>query len=276
MLRAMPELPEVEIARRNLSRWLVGRSIVRAHVGDPRILGDAEGAAAFAKGLAGKRIRAVERRGKWLKIQLDAGALFSHLGMTGKWVARAMADPSTKSERLRLDLEQRSRATSVRYLDPRLFGRLVVRRPSQGDLPEYARLGPDPLLDGIDVARLTELLKRRRRSIKEVLLDQEVLAGVGNIQATEALFLARVDPHRRADALSAREAKALARGIERSIRDTIAREAGPEITYVEERGAPNPFAIYGRGGQPCPRCKTRLVRTVLGGRGTVHCPHCQR
>jgi formamidopyrimidine-DNA glycosylase len=103
-----------------------------------------------------------------------------------------------------------------------------------------------------------------------------VLAGVGNIQATEALFDARIDPRRPARELSRKEVSALARAITRTIARTIALQDGPTIQYVEEAGAPNPFLVYGNEGTPCPRCKRPLAKMVLGGRGTVFCPHCQR
>jgi formamidopyrimidine-DNA glycosylase len=269
----MPELPEVEIARRNLARWLEGATIASARVGDKRILDDAQPPLRVTKALAGNKVLRVERRGKWLKLVLARGTLFSHLGMTGKWVLRDADAPATRSERLRLDLRRKNE--TVRYLDPRLFGRLVLVGKGEEDIAEYRELGPDPLLDGIDTKRLREALSKRRRAIKEVLLDQAVLAGVGNIYATEALFRARVDPHRPANTLTATELGRVARAIEASFRKTLAEEDGPEITYVEERGAKNPFAIYGHGGDPCPRCKRPLTRTVIGGRGTVYCRHCQ-
>ncbi len=267
----MPELPEVELARRNLAAWLGGKRVERAEVGATRI---ARGSSprAIARLLDGRRVRAVERRGKWLRLLLDDGAaLYSHLGMTGKWVARKAADPPERFERARIDA---ARGPSVRYLDMRLFGRLVPA--PDGALDEWSALGPDPLADGIDVARLAAALGRRRGPVKVALMDQAVLAGVGNIQATEALWRAKVHPARPADALSAAEVRRVADGVERSIAETLAREEGPEITYVEEPGAANPFAVYGRAGEPCPRCRAKLARTVLGGRGTVFCPRCQR
>jgi formamidopyrimidine-DNA glycosylase len=124
--------------------------------------------------------------------------------------------------------------------------------------------------------QLQARLARRKKSIKETLLDQKVLAGVGNIQAAEALWRAKIHPERRADTLTTAETRALADGIVGSIRDTLAREDGPEITYVEEAGAENPFDVYGKQGQPCPRCGTTLVRLVQGGRSTVYCPKCQK
>ncbi len=162
----------------------------------------------------------------------------------------------------------------MRYLDPRQFGRLVPS-PDGAPIAEWRALGRDPLADGLDAAWLGEALRGRRGPVKLALMDQSLLAGVGNIQATEALWRAKIHPARPAGDLDRRAVARLVEGILGSLRDTLAAEDGPELTYVEEAGAPNPFAVYGRAGEPCPRCPA-LVRDVLGGRGTVFCPRCQR
>jgi formamidopyrimidine-DNA glycosylase len=265
----VPELPEVEVARRNLERWLRRGQLVRAELSPRVVVGQAR---ALSEKLCGRTLKSVERRGKWLRLIFDGElALFSHLGMTGKWVLRDRDDPPQRFERGRLDSARRS----VRYLDPRLLGRMRLMRGDE--LPRtYAALGPDPLVDGIDVVQLhNKLLRKRTKTIKETLLDQTVLAGVGNIQAAEALWRARVHPARLAPSLTAAETQTLVRGISSSIADTLAREQSPEITYVEEPGAENPFSVYGKQGEPCPRCRTTLVRIVQGGRATVFCPRCQ-
>lgn len=269
----MPELPEVEVARRNLDKWLRGQKLTMVEL-SPRIfvaLGQGN-APTFAKNLVAHTVRTVERRGKWLKLQCDRElVLFSHLGMTGKWVLRKHDDPPQPYERARLDSARRS----VRYLDPRLFGTLVGT--GGDDAPSAWRaLGPDALADGVDVAALHAKLAKRKKTVKETLLDQTVLAGVGNIQAAEALWRAKIHPERAAASLTTAEVRALAEGIAGTIRDTLAREDGPEITYVEEAGAANPFDVYGKQGEPCPRCRTTLVRIVQGGRSTVYCPKCQK
>jgi formamidopyrimidine-DNA glycosylase len=266
----VPELPEVEIASRNLLEWLGNRKIDAARIEDTRI---ARGASpkAIERLLVGRKVTGVERRGKWIRIALDSGAaLYSHLGMTGKWVKRARGD-EVRYERARVDAGK----VSVRYLDPRLFGRLVPA-PKGEAIAEWAALGRDPLRDGIDAKWLGAALSGRKAPLKIALLDQALLAGIGNIQATEALWRAKLHPERPAGALDAGELGRLVAAIEGTMADTLAEEAGPEITYVEEPGADNPFAVYGRGGEPCPRCRTALARSVLGGRGTVHCPKCQR
>jgi len=273
----VPELPEVEHARRTLEQWLGGAHIDTVHVHDARILDDGVTPARVVRALEGRRVMALERRGKWLRIVLDSGSVFSHLGMTGKWVRCEVGDETLRFEKVRLDVTARARKRrSVRYLDPRMFGRFVVLKESDADLPVWSELGPDPLVDGIDVAALHAKLAKRKLAIKPTLLDQKVLAGVGNIVATEALFVARIDPRRPACELSRAEVGKLARGILRGIEETLAMQEGETIQYVEEPGAPNPFIIYGHEGEPCPRCKRPLAKMVLAGRGTVLCAHCQR
>jgi formamidopyrimidine-DNA glycosylase len=267
----MPELPEVEIAARNLRAWLRGRKIARAELPRSRVL-DGEPRAA-ARLLAGRVVREIERRGKWLRFALSGGAsLWSHLGMTGKWVRRDRDAPALRHERARLDAGRRS----VRYTDPRLFGRLVPRAAGEPPPAAWLALGPDPLHDGVDPRALRDALARRSISIKEALLDQRVLAGVGNIQAQEALWRARIHPMLPAQDLRPAQTRALAAAILASMRDTIARETAPEITYVEEPGADNPFDVYGKHGAPCPRCGTTLTRIILAGRATVYCRKCQK
>lgn len=270
----MPELPEVEHARAWLSRWIAGGTISKVVVEDERILDEGATSAAIRRTLKGRHVDAVERRGKWIRIPLDGGKrlIFSHLGMTGKWALAEAKSPPLRFEKVRIDVVRKGKTSSARYLDPRLFGRFVV---SSETIAAFAELGPDPLHDGIDAEALRAALSRRTIAIKPALLDQTILAGVGNIQATEALFFAKIDPRRPANGITRREASALRRGILKSIEETMAAQEGPNLRYVEEPGSDNPFTVYGHEGEPCPRCKTLLAKIVLGGRGTVFCPGCQ-
>lgn len=271
----MPELPEVEDARRKLSRWLRGVTIVSARAFDPVIMRP-RAPSTFARDLRGRRVERVERRGKWLRIVLDGDALlFSHLGMTGDW-KRVGLEEEVRWERARLDVANGKSGKSgkrwrVSYSDPRKFGRLVFARE---DIPSWTALGPDPLEHGIDVAKLADKLARRgKRSIKEALMDQTVLAGVGNIQATEALWKARIDPRSSSGALATKDVGAVVRGLRWTIERTLAdleRNGG----WLED--ASDPFVVYGHEGQACTRCKTAFVRVMLGGRTTTYCPGCQR
>lgn len=269
----MPELPEVEFARRGLERWLLGRTVVRAEASPTRVLRGAD-PAAFAAALAGRRLRGVERRGKYLLLSFDRDVgVLAHLGMTGKWVRRRAGEDDPGHPRARLVL---ARGERVVYDDPRMFGKLVlVPASALHELPEVAALGPDPLVDRLDAATLGARLARTSRSVKVALMDQAVIAGIGNIQASESLFRARIDPRRPARELTRRELRALVHAIDESLAFTLAAQANPELVYVDE-GGPNPFLVYERAGTACPRCRHPLERLVQAGRSTYFCPGCQR
>jgi formamidopyrimidine-DNA glycosylase len=248
----MPELPEVEIVRRELARWLAGKRIVRASSSDRWILRGSRKLSA----IAGARVKSVGRRGKWLRIALSRGALFLHLGMTGDWTKRRPSDPTVRFERARIDTKD----ASARYVDSRRFGRIIA---ASEDIDVWRELGPDPLLDGIDAAKLLHRIKKRKGAIKVALMDQSVLAGVGNILATEALWMARIDP--RTPARNIRDVRAIVRCLRRIIERTLAYDLDPS--------GRSPFRIY--GAETCPRCKSKLRRVVLGGRSSTFCPVCQ-
>lgn len=261
--RLVPELPEVESVRRELVK-LRGGKIVRVVSNDARV---------FVKqaSAAGRTIRAVGRRGKWLRFELDRGRVFSHLGMTGDWTLCRPEDAALPFERVRLDVSRRGKVISARYTDPRRFGRFIV---SPGDIEAWTELGPDPYLEDIDEARVLAILKKRKRAVKEVLLDQSLLAGVGNILAIEALWAAGIDPRTPANRMNAGDVRAIAGELRDVIRRTLAlreREQESAGGYSKE-----PFRVYGRDGEPCPRCGKALKHTVLGGRGTTFCPGCQK
>jgi formamidopyrimidine-DNA glycosylase len=276
----MPELPEVEFAARSLRRWARGRRI-QAAATDPRAarIFRPAGPAAFARAVSGARVREVTRIGKHLLLTLERdGAplgLLSHLGMTGKWLLQPRAEGAPPSHsRARFQLDD---GRVLHYQDPRLFGRLRLVPGARFEVvPEIAALGPDPLASGIDVERLSQALSRTRLAIKPKLLDQRLLPGVGNIHASEACFRARVDPRRPSRSLSRAEVRRLADAVLASFRMTLDAEKGPRITYVEEGGA-NPFLVYGREDEPCPRCRrARIHRIVQAQRSTYFCPRCQR
>jgi len=266
------------MAARNLAHWAKGRRVRAASASDRRALGG--GAPATLKALVGDRLAAVDRLGKNLLLTFDAGAkaklgVWSHLGMTGKWVRRAPADPAPRFARVRLDFDG---GVTLHFVDMRLFGFFrVVPGAAFASLPVIAALGPDPLREGIDAAALAQrLAKRRKLPIKVAIMDQALLPGVGNIQASEGLFRAAIDPRRSATSLTLVEVRRLARALLASFRYTLgtfgaAGEA--DIEYVEEPGTRNPFKVYDRAGTRCSRCRKGIItRIVQGGRSTYFCP----
>jgi formamidopyrimidine-DNA glycosylase len=280
----MPELPEVEVAARNLRRWAQGRRVGGVEAEPSPVLRPGT-PKALAAAIAGARVEVVDRVGKNLLLTLGRGrgrvGLWSHLGMTGKWLRRARGTPAPRFSRVRLALEG---GAVLHYADMRLFGRLrVIPDAAFAGVPELAALGPDPLKDGVDAGRLQERLARLRLPIKVALLDQRLIAGVGNIQASEACFRARVDPRRPASSLTPAEVARLARAVLASIRYTLARfrddgaDGDADIAYVEEPKTPNPFRVYGRAGARCPRGRPGIIRRIVqAGRATFFCEHCQR
>ena len=272
----MPELPEVETVRRRLEPELAGRTLSEVEVLDFRLTAP-EPVEAVAARLTGRRIESVGRRGKYLLIELDDdAALVVHLRMTGNvlWLPQAPEGPPPFL-RARALLDDGS---YVGYTDIRRFGTWRVAEDGAEALLA-GKLGPEPLGDWTE-AELARTLKGRKAPIKAALLDQRVVAGVGNIYADEALWAAKVHPEAPAGRLSrvrvarVHEAvrEALQAGIDAqgaSIRDFRTPDGG--YGSAQER-----FRAYGRGSEPCERCGTPLRRTVVAQRGTTYCPRCQR
>jgi formamidopyrimidine-DNA glycosylase len=272
----MPELPEVETNARNLARWARGRRIVAATAPPgTRELGMLS-RRTFVSRLVGQTVEEVTRRGKWILARLarDGAALGLHLGMTGKIAHIARGEPLPRFTRASFILDD---GTTVCFVDSRRFGRLIAA--TWDDLvarPDIAAIGPDALAElGLD--ELEAALAGTSRAVKEAIMDQRKIAGVGNLYATEALWRARIHPATPARKVAADRAltKRLLTGIRAALKqglETSSSEEPPE--YIEE-GAPNPFHAYDRAGKPCHRCKTLLATQVIGGRSSAFCPHCQ-
>jgi formamidopyrimidine-DNA glycosylase len=274
----VPELPEVETIRRQLAERLPGRALARVRVADP-LLVVPEAPAAFAAALAGRRVDAVGRRGKYLLLGLDGGdTLALHLRMTGQlWWSPGAPDPGLGHVRARFDLDDGS---ALVFADTRRFGRAWVL-PAGTDGRRYwaARAGVEPLSAGFTARRLETLLAGRRAAIKPVLLDQRLVAGIGNIYADEALFQARVHPLRPAEDLGPGEVGRLHRAIRDRLRAGIASGGASIDRYRDTLGRRGTMQdllrVHRHGGEPCPRCGSGIVKTRVGGRGTYHCPGCQ-
>lgn len=275
----MPELPEVELARRDLTRWTVtGETLAFTEVDAKTVRGKLstnpkdmliDGVSVLSEDVSGYRAVGVRRAGKRLAWVFDGPtSLLVHLGMSGKWVSRDTSDVTHVRARVRVaDLE-------LSFIDPRRFGCLVPVPTSQVDVWLNQGLGPDALNDPLDGPALSAACASRG-AIKTILLDQKRLAGVGNIQAAEALWRAGVRPDRAANGLSAAEWAALATAIPEQLQWTIDVEKDGEVVYLSEWGSRNPFAVYGREGEGCPRCTSRIRRAVHSGRSSFWCPDCQ-
>lgn len=264
----MPELPEVEIASRNLTAWTAGRTLRRVETPDTaRFEGDAEL-------LTGLQFTGWTRTGKYLVGELAGGvALLSHLGMTGQWIADAPRE--RRHQRVIFVLEGPGPRT-VSLVDPRRFGWTWITRGDE--LPHHPRLvglGVDPLDPSFSPPRLREAVGQGGTPLKSRLMNQRVVAGLGNIAVSELGWRAGVHLHRACDSLSRVEWIRLWEATRDHLSYVLEVEDGDEIEYQSSAGAKNPFLCYGRAGEPCARCSTPLERDTLSGRVTFYCPQCQ-
>jgi len=267
----MPELPEVETIRSQLAPRLAGRTLVRVEILDPRLTRPID-LFEVAEALEGDSILAVERRGKYLALRLESGlALLVHLRMTGSF-----GFEPTSHERAVLELDD---GTRLAYRDVRRFGTWLVLEDAELGTYLAGKNGPEPLSASFTGGWLGGRLAVRRAPVKAVLLDQRVVAGLGNIYADEALWRARVNPERPARDLDAEEIRRLHRAIRAALRTGIERQGSTLSQYRTPEGSrggmQDEFRVYGRDGLPCPRCGTPIAKTRVGGRGTWYCPRCQ-
>lgn len=278
----MPELPEVETVRRALERSVRGLTIggVTLRRGDLR----APFPQGFAATLAGRRIVAVDRRAKYLLFQLDEGkTLVAHLGMSGRFSFHAQGAVPAPALHDHVIFELHGggeSAGALFYNDARRFGLMTLAETaSLAEHPLFAKLGPEPFSPDFSVAYLRRALEARAAPVKPTLMDAAVVVGVGNIYASEALFLARIDPAKparaaagKAEALHGAIRQVLAAAIESggsSLRDFVS--IGGETGYFQHA-----FQVYGREGEPCAACASPLFRSVQAGRSTFFCKACQK
>jgi formamidopyrimidine-DNA glycosylase len=262
----VPELPEVETVARSIAK-IVGRRILSAEFRCARILrGDAD---QMTEALAGRRIRGIHRRGKFIVIELDGGYnLTVHLGMTGKLLLGAKAGRHTHAI---FNLDR----GVLHYEDPRQFGKLEV---SKGLPARVEKLGPEPL--EVSLAEFAARLKRRKARIKSVLLDQSFVRGVGNIYADETLFRAGIHPLAIAARLRGERVKRLHSAMVEVLTQAIAKGGSSISDYVDAEGRRGFFQfehrVYQRTGEPCLTCGAPIRRTLVAQRGTHYCAKCQR
>ncbi len=274
----MPELPEVETVARALRPALVGRRLGACEVRWKRTLGGLA-PQAFAAALEGVRVRAVERRAKWIVLELSrarapAGVLCVHLRMTGRLQVDPAAEPPGPWERVRIALDD---GRVLRFVDPRKFGRVCFARTREAVL---GALGPEPLGPAFTAAWLAEALRARRRVLKPLLLDQTFLAGLGNIYVDESLHRAGLHPLSRSERVTAAAAARLHAAIRAVLAAAIEREGSSFDTfYRTPEGKPGSyqhlFRVYARTGEPCLACGEPIRYLVVGQRGTHVCPRCQ-
>ncbi len=275
----MPELPEVETVRRGLEAHVAGRTIDTAEVLHPRaVRRHLPGPADFAAVARGGTISAARRRGKYLWLPVGEDALLAHLGMSGQLLVGDPDRPLSPHVRARFTFTDGG--PDLRFSDQRTFGHLVWSPGGAVLPPLIAHIAPDPLEDAFDEAAVIARLRQRRTGLKRALLDQSLVSGIGNIYADEALWRARLHWARATDTLSRAEA---ARALD-AVREVLlaALQSGGtsfDSLYVNVNGESGYFSrslcVYGRAGEPCPRCGAPIVRDPFMNRSSYSCPHCQ-
>jgi formamidopyrimidine-DNA glycosylase len=276
----MPELPEVETIVQGLRKSVIGKRIKSAYADGCRIFNQRN----FCKDLAGKKIKSVRRRGKFIIMELsDNYHLLIHLGMTGGLFHQRKEEPSDKHDHLIIKFTDNK--TQLRYNDQRKFGKIRKRTTENGKrktvhgepFTVLAQLGPEPL--EITADGFVELFKKRKGRIKTLLLNQTVIAGIGNIYSDEALFEARIHPLTPAYRISKKKLKELHRAIQKILKKAILAGGSSVDNYTNLQGERGFFQlehkVYGRQGEKCKRCGTKIKRIRITQRSTHYCPKCQ-
>lgn len=274
----MPELPEVEHVVRALRPAIVGRRILAAELNLKRTAPGIS-QSAFDRQLRNSLITAINRRGKYILIELDSGRILAtHLRMTGKFLTAETDDELPRYAHVVFHLDDERRLV---FCDMRQFGRMRLIANANRLPKELKALAPEPLSDDFTEEYFRSTLKRSRRSLKQLLLDQTRILGLGNIYAAEALFLAGVNPLKPAHRLSKARAANLHRAVREILQEAIDAGSTLRIDLADRNGdyigtSERFWRVYEREGEPCVNCGTNIKRVVHGGRSTYYCPRCQK
>jgi formamidopyrimidine-DNA glycosylase len=273
----MPEMPEVETIARKLRKTVAGKKIARVSLSGLPLRRPVSGD--FAVKLRGRTIRRVLRRGKYLVIELEPRIFWLiHLGMSGRLLYHSRDFRGGKHTHAAVHFTD---ASVLEYRDPRRFGLLSVHEVSQpGHIPEIRSIGMDPLKPGFNDGWLHTMLQNSRRELKAFLLDQQKIAGLGNIYVCESLYLAGIHPSRRCYTLDSREASRLVEAIREVLRRAIRRRGTSFSDFIDLEGNPGKnqyyLNVFQRDGEPCVRCGNAIQRIRQGNRSTFICSHCQK
>ena len=274
----MPELPEIETIKSVIEPQIKGLTIENITVNRPEIISHPT-ADVFCKAIAGQNISSMARRGKFLIIHLkNESRIILHLRMTGCLLVTPPDYPMEKHTHIIMQL---SNGMELRFSDTRRFGRFwLIQRGEEDTYSGIGKLGLEPLSAECNAEYLQGRFAKRKKTIKECLLDQSVIAGIGNIYSDEILFGARISPNRPASSLTAEEWQRLAAEIPKCLSYFIEKNRITQEDYLQTKGQDyrnTPFLqVYGHGGEPCPVCGEILCRSVIGGRSSVYCPVCQK
>lgn len=274
----MPELPEVETVRRTLEQLVLQKEIKNVTVTWPKIIKKPAEVEQFKDALVGQVMESIGRRGKFLIIYTSDFALVSHLRMEGRY---GLYEPNEEIDKHTHVIFSFTDGTQLRYRDVRKFGTMHLFKKGEefNQLP-LSQLGPEPFSNEFTVKRMKQMLSKTNRSIKTVLLDQKLVVGLGNIYVDEALFKSGIHPERSANSLSHKEMVRLHHEIVQTLNEAVEKGGSTIRSYVNSQGQIGMFQlelfVYGRKGEECKTCSSELERIVVGGRGTVFCPKCQK
>lgn len=271
----MPELPEVETIKRDLSKLIVGRTILDISTNSAKQVQPS--LRTVKKAIVTAKIKKAARRAKLLQLILDNGqTLAVHLKMTGRLLVRKSSAPKDDWQHVVIEL---SGNKQLRFCDLRKFGWVRLIKNKAALKKELAKFGPEPM-DDLTFKDFRKILQSSRRAVKLVLLDQKKISGIGNIYANDALFLAKIDPRRPANKVTTEEARRLLKAVEKVLRAGIRYRGASDQHYLDALGHKGAyqehFLVYGRTGKKCFQCKGKVKRIKIGGRGTFYCPQCQQ
>jgi formamidopyrimidine-DNA glycosylase len=278
------ELPEVEVLRRDLEKDVVGKRIasvdVRRTKNAKRVIRRAKSAKEFRDRLVGKKITRADRRGKYILLHLDGDdVLVLHFGMSGQLLRGNKRVPPPQHSHVVITFQK---GGDLRFVDPRTFGEMFVTSLDElGKVKELAHIAIDPLEHAFTWQQFSDILAQRKTKLKNLLMDQAFVAGLGNIYSDEILFAAGLRWDRMSDELSSQEVRRLYRAVQEVAQESI-RFRGTTLddqAYVDLYGKPGEYQaelkVYGRRGLPCRRCRTPIEAVKLSGRNSYHCPQCQ-
>lgn len=272
----MPELPEVETIRRVIEPQMIGQKIQNVIINHPQVIA-CPSSDEFCHKLTEEQIESISRRGKFLIIHTTQYNITLHLRMTGRLLVTPSDYEMEKHTHVIIRMEN---GKELRFIDSRRFGRFwLLNKKEEDQITGIHKLGLEPFDSALTAEYLQRICIRKRKTIKECLLDQTMVAGIGNIYADEILFRIKIYPRRRANSLDLAEFECLAAEIPKALHYYIEKNAIKEEDYLREKGKEyrnTPYLrVYGHGGEPCPVCGQTLKKIVISGRGSVYCPGCQ-
>lgn len=270
----MPELPEVEVSRLGITPHMLGKTVKKVIVRKKQLRWPIPDEVHQAEGLV---IDSIERRAKYLLLRTKAGSIILHLGMSGKLCVVSTDTPVKKHDHVDIQLNN---GQCLRFNDARRFGACLWQGAGEAQLGLMAALGPEPLTDAFDGQRLYALSRGKQVAVKNFIMDNKIVVGVGNIYANESLFQTGIDPRRQAGKVSRKRYLLLANRIKDVLEKAIEQGGTTLKDFTQADGNPGYFSqqlqVYGRAGEPCNQCREKVKSVVIGQRNSFFCPACQR